>query len=685
MMPAPLHILILEDNPADAVLMVRELRQRGVECLWQRVETRAEYLAHLGPQYEVILADYHLPEFTAPQALEILHERGWDIPFIVVTGILDEEAVVACMKEGAADYLRKDRLARLAPAIESALGQKRLRDEKRQTEAALRASEQRFRLLFENALEGIFRSTPAGRFTHANPALVRMLGYESAAEVLSLHLPDDLYVDAAQREQLQFTHDPLGKAEGVELLWKKKNGEPIVVMLYARADRDAQGNICAYEGMVLDITERKRAEAAVQGEAQIATALAQVGQALIATLDTPVILHRLCELTTAVLGCDFSTTLLWQPENDTYTVVANHGHSPEEWETLRALQFPRTGLTSLLSQFEQSEVVPLNIAAMQHLPLAALTNQQYGITWALYTPLRRGQEIIGIQTAAYRDQHEPFTTQQQHILRGIAHLASLALANARLLEELRQANHLKDEFLATMSHELRTPLNIVMGYADLLLDGYEGPLTTKQVSLVQRMQKAAHQEFELITAMLDVSRLTTGQLPVKVQEVQLQALLSELAAEVQEWLREKPAVTYSWRLALQLSTVHTDQLKLKVLLKNLLNNAMKFTERGSIGLAVSPLKDGVEFKVTDTGSGIPPEVQAVMFERFRQGESATTRHYGGVGLGLYIVKRMLELLEGTVTVESTVGKGSTFSVWIPREGQKTLARRSVRREDYQNI
>jgi signal transduction histidine kinase len=185
--------------------------------------------------------------------------------------------------------------------------------------------------------------------------------------------------------------------------------------------------------------------------------------------------------------------------------------------------------------------------------------------------------------------------------------------------------------------------------------------------------------------MLDVSRLTAGQLPVKVQEVQLQALLNELAAEVQEWLREKPAVTYTWQLAPQLSIVHTDQLKLKVILKNLLNNALKFTEQGSIGLAVRSLQDGVEFKVMDTGSGIPPEIQAVMFERFRQGESAMTRHYDGVGLGLYIVKRMLELLEGTVTVESAVGKGSTFSVWIPQEGQKTLVQRSERRKDHQNM
>ena len=473
MPPAPLHILILEDNPADAVLMVRALRQRGVECIWQRVETRAEYLAHLGPPYEVILADYNLPEFTAPQALELLRERGWDIPFIVVTGIVDEEAVVACMKEGTADYLLKDRLARLAPAVQSALEQKRLRDEKRQTEAALRASEQRFRALIENssdavaliaadsillyvspsgsrmfgrpwgerigrdvfelmhpedlpaikdrfarllrephttvtvqfryqhkddswrrveavgqnlltepsvramvvnyrditeqkeaekalrkseeryrslcenALESVFRSTPTGRFTDVNPALVRMLGYDSAAELFALQLPDDLYVDPAQREQLQLTHNPLGKIEGAELLWKKKNGEPIVVMMYAKADRDARGNILAYEGMVLDITARKRTEAAVQAEAQIAAALAQAGQALIATLDTPVILHHLCELTTTVLGCDCSTTLLRQPENDAYAVVANHGHPPEQWKTLRTLKLPREGRQTL--------------------------------------------------------------------------------------------------------------------------------------------------------------------------------------------------------------------------------------------------------------------------------------------------------------------------------------------------
>ncbi|HEV8717834.1 MAG TPA: ATP-binding protein [Candidatus Binatia bacterium] len=119
---------------------------------------------------------------------------------------------------------------------------------------------------FEHALEGIFRSTPAGRFTAVNPALVRMLGYESAGEVLALTLPDDLYVDPTQRAHLRAAYEAAGVLEGVEVCWKKKRGEHIIVSLYARTIRDTHGTVIGYEGMVLDITERKRAEAAVLEE-----------------------------------------------------------------------------------------------------------------------------------------------------------------------------------------------------------------------------------------------------------------------------------------------------------------------------------------------------------------------------------------------------------------------------------
>src|SRR5215510_16134906 len=114
-----------------------------------------------------------------------------------------------------------------------------------------------YRSFFEHALEGLFRSTPEGRFTEVNPALVRMLGYRSAEEVLALHIPDDLYVDPAQRERLRAAYESGGVMQGVEVLWKKKNGEHLVVSLHGTVLRDARGKLLGYEGLVLDVTERK--------------------------------------------------------------------------------------------------------------------------------------------------------------------------------------------------------------------------------------------------------------------------------------------------------------------------------------------------------------------------------------------------------------------------------------------
>ena len=220
--------------------------------------------------------------------------------------------------------------------------------------------------------------------------------------------------------------------------------------------------------------------------------------------------------------------------------------------------------------------------------------------------------------------------------------------------------------MATLSHELRTPLNIAIGYADLLRDGSLGALAAEQLAALQGIRRATDKELELIAAMLEVSQLEAGQLPVRVQDIQLSELLSELAEETQKLLREKPTVRAEWRIAPQLPLLCTDRAKLKIVLKNLLSNATKFTDRGNIDVDVHPQGSGVEFCVADTGIGIAPEVRSVLFEMFRQGENLMTRRYGGMGLGLYIVKRLLDLLGGTVTVESEIGKGSTFRVWLPR-------------------
>ena len=166
----PLRVLILEDNSADAELMARELIRAGFAPQSSRVQTREDFLARLDADLELILADYSLPGFDAPAALGLLRERDADIPFIVVTGSVSEEAAVACMRAGAADYLLKDRLARLGPAVGRALEERRLRAQKRSAEEALRESEAKYRLLMTHAGIGISSWSPEGRLLLLNDA-----------------------------------------------------------------------------------------------------------------------------------------------------------------------------------------------------------------------------------------------------------------------------------------------------------------------------------------------------------------------------------------------------------------------------------------------------------------------------------------------------------------------------------
>jgi len=234
----------------------------------------------------------------------------------------------------------------------------------------------------------------------------------------------------------------------------------------------------------------------------------------------------------------------------------------------------------------------------------------------------------------------------------------------RAKEAAEAADRIKSEFLATMSHELRTPLHIILGYTDMLLDGAVGDLPSQQMEIVRRIERNSRVLFDLINMVLDLNRLETGGLPVDVRSVQAAILFAEVQAELQG-LCDQSGLVCLWRVAPGLPPFHTDPGKLKVVLKNLVSNAVKFTAEGSVTIAAEEQQGGIEFSVTDTGIGIPAEAQAYIFEPFRQGDGATARAHGGSGLGLHIVRRLLEVLGGRIRVESVVGQGSTFRVWLP--------------------
>jgi signal transduction histidine kinase len=262
-----------------------------------------------------------------------------------------------------------------------------------------------------------------------------------------------------------------------------------------------------------------------------------------------------------------------------------------------------------------------------------------------------------------------------------ANLSSLYNELRNQTIELDRANKVKMEFLSVTSHELRTPLNVVMGYVGMIHDKILGEINPEQEQALGKVLRQSEHLLTTINGVMEVTKIEAGAVVVENQEVKPRDLLEDLRSCYDLPLDKE--VTLTWNYPPELPPIKTDSGKLRQILQNLIDNAIKFTDKGHVTVAARCViaecagngtegngRNGfLEFRVTDTGIGIPEELLPAIFDRFRQGDSSETRSHGGVGLGLYIVKNFTELLGGKVDVESQPGKGSTFSVLIPNEKQ----------------
>jgi len=242
-----------------------------------------------------------------------------------------------------------------------------------------------------------------------------------------------------------------------------------------------------------------------------------------------------------------------------------------------------------------------------------------------------------------------------------ARLEDEARANARLVEELERAGRLKSEFVSTMSHELRTPLNVILGYAEMLEDE---PLDARrQRQLITRIKTSGQELLELVENTLEIGRINVGLPDVRLEPV----FLPEFWATLREGCARMPRraeVGLEWGDAMPVM-LRTDPRKLTVMIRNLVGNALKFTERGGVRVAAEMRGETVVLCVSDTGVGIRSEDQETVFELFRQADGSDARRFGGAGLGLYIVRRFAQQLGGRVDLESAPGLGSTFRITLP--------------------
>ncbi|HEV8721597.1 MAG TPA: response regulator [Candidatus Binatia bacterium] len=294
----------------------------------------------------------------------------------------------------------------------------------------------------------------------------------------------------------------------------------------------------------------------------------------------------------------------------------------------------------------------------------------------LAVPLLLEQRIMGALTV-YR--HEPgrFAPEVVNLLQTLATQSVIAIHNARLFREiedkgkqLEAASRYKSEFLANMSHELRTPLNAVIGYSEMLQEEAEDLGQETFIPDLQKIHGAGKHLMSLINNVLDLSKIEAGKMDLYLENFEVVPMVQEVVATVKP-LVEKNANTIQVNCAEGLGGMRADLTKVRQMLFNLLSNACKFTERGTIALLIDRARvdsgDWINFRVSDTGIGMSPEQISKLFQAFTQADTSTTRKYGGTGLGLAISQKFCQLMGGEITVKSSPGQGSTFTIRVPAE------------------
>ncbi len=386
--------------------------------------------------------------------------------------------------------------------------------------------------------------------------------------------------------------------------------------------------------------------------------LVQVARTLNSTMDPTELLGRINLAVLEQLRADWSATFLVDQDNQTFRAAAVSDPSPSE--DAGHLEIPLSAWPPM-HRLSSERLVALTGDECASLPAGLAGERRFALVFL--AGLYRDEVLAGALVLGYQDETTSSAAVSEDLTAIVEH-ATIALRNAQLLEEARQASALKSEFLSTVSHELRTPLNVILGYNEMLREGVAGPLTANQLDFFERIDARSRELFDLIEATLCVNRLEMGRGGINVAAVSFADLVDSLRSTVST-LPVPAGLALDWELPPRLEgRVSTDRAKMVLTVRNLVSNAIKFTPKGRVVVRIMPQDSNLVVEVSDTGIGIAPEHLPQIFDMFRQVGSEAQRPRG-VGLGLYIVKQVTERLRGKVEVESALGNGSTFRITIP--------------------
>jgi PAS domain S-box-containing protein len=557
---------------------------------------------------------------------------------------------------------------------------------------ALRESEAWFRAISDASPLGIFVTDPQGDCLYTNKVYQAISGL-SPDEALGRGWSRAIHPDDRERvftTWYAFAQNPTEFDSEHRFVHRDGN---VVLTRVRAAPIISGGTLAGYVGVVEDITERRRAEqereqilsreqeAKRQAEAaeRRAKFLAEASAVLASSLDYKTTLSQVASLAVPDLADWCSVDMLGEHGEVVRLAIAHKDSAKVEWARRLQERYPpdpadphgvpnvlRTGQSELYSDISDDMLVGY-ATDEEHLRIM----RELGFTSVMTVPLIAHGRVLGAITFVAAESRVRYGEADLRFAEDLAGRAAMAIENARLYTQVQdarasaeEASRLKDEFLANVSHELRTPLNAILGWATMLTNRpFDQESAAHALEVIGRNARA---QAQIIEDLLDVSRIITGKLRLDVRPLDPASFI-EAAIESVRPAAEAKGVRLQKVLDTGVNSVSGDPARLQQVVWNLLSNAIKFTPRGGrVQVRLERVASQIEIAVSDSGEGISPEFLPYVFDRFRQAGSSSTRTHGGLGLGLAIVRHLVEMHGGTVRAASEGrGKGATFTVKLP--------------------